>query len=105
LPIATDEGVPAPGQEFLRPVFFSKVNSLVPHRDSMAPPKLPADAPVSDFLHPVRVSLGPAFRMKCDAAFLHRFGGGFQARIFQEPLLTQIRLDRHMAALAVADVV
>ena len=78
----------------------------IPHRNAMPPPELAADAPVLDVLQPVVVNLRPALGMKTAsrrsathrARFLH-------ARILQEPLLAQARLDRHIGALAEADVV
>ena len=71
----------------------------------MPPPKLAADAPVLEIFHPVRVSLGPALGAELDVAVRHRVGGFLHAGIFQEPLHGNARLDRHMSALGVTDVV
>ena len=43
--------------------------------------------------------------MKFHLALRHHRAGFFHARIFQKPLLAQARLDRHIGAFAVADVV
>ena len=62
-----DVGVSAPS----RPSGVSRAFGLglpIPHRHPMPPPKLAADAPVAEVVHPVRVGLAPALRMERDAA-------------------------------------
>ncbi len=94
----------------------------------MSPPKLAADAPVLDVAHPVVINLRPPLRMEAHGApnsdsacffcvsrradseigaprLLHARAGFFHARIFQEPLLAQARLNRHIRAFAITDVV
>src|SRR5262249_30691011 len=88
----------------LRAGLSARLVFLIPYRDAMPPPQLTADTPVSDVVHPMSVGFGPAFRVKSDPAFLNGFGGRLDARIFHEPLLAQEWLDRHMAPLAVADI-
>src|SRR5436190_416574 len=71
----------------------------------MAPPQLTADTPVLEVRHPMVVNLDPTFRKKPHAT-LGNYSFGFRLFwIAQEPLLAQTRLDRHVGALAVADVV
>ena len=77
----------------------------IPHGNAMPPPQLAADAPVLDVGHPVFVNFRPALGDKADLARRHRIEGGRHLRIAQKPLLAQPRLDRHIGALAVADVV
>ena len=76
----------------------------VPGRDAVAPPELARDAPVADVLEPVDVRLREALRHELDAAVLD----GLDSRLgkalhLDEPLLRDERLDRRMAARAVAD--
>ena len=71
----------------------------------MSPPKLSADAPVFNVVHPMIVNLGPTIRIKSDLALGHGSVRFLHARVFHEPLLAQVRLDGDMAALAVADLV
>src|SRR5439155_26678816 len=51
----------------------------VPHRNSMAPPKLAADAPILNIIHPVVIDLRPALREEAhffgERARLGRSGG------------------------------
>src|SRR5580765_55904 len=71
----------------------------------MAPPQLAADAPIPNVAHPMRIGFAPSLGMESDALVLDSFGGGLETGIFQKPLLAQIRLDRHLTTLAVADAV
>ena len=75
-----------------------------PNRDAMAPPKLPADAPILDVLEPMLVNLFPTLGTKTNRSPLAHRGARFRhLRIFQKPLFAQPRLDRHPGALAEAD--
>src|SRR5258706_9415955 len=71
----------------------------------MAPPKLPADAPILQIGHPMIVDLGPAFWKKTHLTALHDFARRIGNWILHEPLLGKPRFDRHIGALAVTDVV
>ena len=74
-----------------------------PGRDAVAPPDLPADAPVADVLHPAVEGAVPGVRVEPDAAFLnrgHRLVG--QRANADEPLLGGGRLDHRAAAVALA---
>ena len=71
----------------------------------VAPPHLPADAPVLNVLQPLRVNLFPVLREEADQPIAHhrqRFGG---FRVAQEPLLAQARFDDRLRAFAHAHVV
>ena len=71
----------------------------------MAPPELPAEAPVADVAHPMHVGLRPALRIKLDGAGLDGVDGLGDLRIPEEPLLAQVRLNGHVGAFTVAHVV
>ena len=71
----------------------------------MPPPELAGDAPVLNASQPVVVNLRPALGKKLHRAIRHARARLLDARVFQKPLLAQARLDRHVGALAVADVV
>ncbi len=45
----------------------------IPHRDSVPPPQLPADAPVLDVIHPTQENFREAIRHKCNLSLAHRF--------------------------------
>ena len=77
----------------------------VPDGDPVAPPELAADAPVLDVVQPVQVHLGPPLRMEPDQPVADRRLGLLDPRIAQPPLPREARLDRHVRALGVADVV
>jgi hypothetical protein len=66
----------------------------VPHRDSMPPPQLTADAPIADILHPVKIDFGEMLRDDGYLPFLYsldgRFGQGFG---MDKPLLARPRFD------------
>ena len=60
----------------------------------MAPPELPADAPVLDVVHPFVVSLRPVFGHETNRATLDSFDSRFRKRLnFHVPLIGQIRFD------------
>src|SRR5437879_11375285 len=71
----------------------------------MSPPKLAADAPVFDLVHPMAISLSPALGIEFYSTFFNGFSGSLDARIFHEPLLAEIGFDRNVSALAITDVV
>ena len=76
----------------------------VPNGDAVAPPDLPADAPVADVLHPVRVRALEAARDERDAPALHRFHRRSRQRLYPDvPLHRDDRLHDGARALAVAD--
>mmetsp|Transcript_29965 Transcript_29965/g.66349 ORF Transcript_29965/g.66349 Transcript_29965/m.66349 type:complete len:205 (-) Transcript_29965:1398-2012(-) len=69
-------------------------------RDAVAPPQLPADAPVLDVLQPVVVDLLKPVRDEADVALLHRLqGGGGQGGHAHKPLLAHQRLNDLTTAL------
>ncbi len=75
----------------------------VPDGNAVAPPELPADAPVPDVLHPVLVGALEALGNETDAPVAHRVEGGARQRLdAHEPLLRDDRLDDGAGALAVA---
>ena len=76
-----------------------------PDRDAMSPPKLAADAPVLNVRQPVIINFCPAVGMKLHHTARHRRLGQLHARILQEPLLTQARLDGHTRALTETNLV
>ena len=86
---------------------------VIPGRDAVPPPDLPADAPVLDVLQPLEVGLGPVLGHDADATFLDRRdrrpGNGSQsagaavrlglAGEIHVPLVGQIRLDHGAGAI------
>jgi hypothetical protein len=67
----------------------------------MAPPELPADAPIPDFVHPIVIDPGPGLGHETYAAFLNRADGGRRQRLdVDEPLIGQQRLENRVAAIA-----
>src|SRR6266568_9555780 len=82
-----------------------RLRYFIPRRDPVSPPNLPADAPIPNVLEPLGVNLFPMRRKKPNemiAYYVERF---LRFRIAQEPLLADPRLDRHIAAVAKADIV
>ena len=71
----------------------------------MSPPDLAADAPILNVLQPLRVNLFPVRGKEPDQMIAHHGERFLRFRITQKPLLAQPRLDRHVAALAEADIV
>src|SRR3546814_10833797 len=66
--------------------------AVVPRRNLVPPPKLTADAPGLDVLHPVEIGLGPGFRHKAGFAAAHRLDRRFrQRRRIEQPLVGQPR--------------
>jgi hypothetical protein len=73
----------------------------VPHRELMAPPELPRDAPGPQVLHPVDVDPAPAFGHEAHAAVAHHLGGRLLELVHaHEPLQRDERLDVGAATLA-----
>ena len=110
-----DRERPQPGTEpgiqhifFLTPpVAFRRIHAhihfvggiFVPRRDPVSPPDLTADAPVLNVLHPMEISLRPAFRIEFDRAVADRFDRGFGQFVhLDEPLVAQQRFDLDAAA-------
>src|SRR3546814_7202585 len=54
--------------------------AVVPRRNLVPPPKLTADAPGLDVLHPVEIGIGPGFRHKAGFAAAHRLDRRFRQR-------------------------
>ena len=76
----------------------------VPDRDAVAPPQLARDAPVVQVVDPVEVPLLHLLRVDLDPAVADRVTGGLGERAdLDPPLHGQTRLDRGLAARAVAD--
>ena len=71
----------------------------------MPPPHLAADAPILQVGHPVVIDLRPAVGVEFHLAVGHDGLAFLHARVFEEPLLAQTALDRHVGALGVAEVV
>ena len=74
---------------------------VVPRRDPMAPPELPADAPVLDVAHPLEIGARPVLRDETDGAVLdgldRRRGERRDAHI---PLVREVGLDDRPGAVA-----
>ena len=84
--------------------------AAVPDGDTVSPPELTADAPVSDVLQPVEVDAGEPLRDDAYVALGHcavglsrDAGGLLVAAHVDKPLHTDERLDHGGATLAVAD--
>ena len=74
---------------------------VVPGWYAVAPPELPADAPVLDVAHPLEVHAGPGFRHETHAAVGDGADGGLGQRLdVDEPLIGQQRLQDGVAAVA-----
>src|SRR5437879_575273 len=71
----------------------------------MSPPKLAADAPILDVLHPMVVHLAPTLREKSHLPTTDNFTGWLCARILQEPLFGQARFNWYIRTFAVAYIV
>ena len=71
----------------------------------MSPPHLTADAPVLNVLQPLRVNLFPMRGKETNEMITHDCERFLCFRVTQEPLLTESRLDGHVAAIAEPDVV
>src|SRR5207237_7006558 len=71
----------------------------------MSPPNLPANAPVLNIFDPLFVNFLPMLWKEADQMFFDDRERFFRFWVTQEPLLAQPRLDRHVAAIAEADVV
>src|SRR4051794_33887545 len=73
----------------LRHFTFDAITLPVPRRYAMAPPHLPADAPVLDVFQPLRVNLFPMLRKEPDQVIAHDRERLFRLRVTQEPLLAE----------------
>src|SRR5690606_30209049 len=74
---------------------------VVPGRDPVPPPQLPADGPVLDVLQPVAVGVDPVGRHELDRAVLHQLQAAPAHLVHRhEPLVGQVRLDHLAAAVA-----
>jgi len=72
----------------------------------MAPPKLAADAPIVDVLHPIGVSLLVLIGRELDMSLLDRFDSFVSQRLYlDEPLRGKARLDGRLTSVAVAHVI
>ena len=78
----------------------------VPCGNAMAPPELARDAPVVNVLHPLEVGLLVHLRREADVLLADGCLGLVGQRLnLDEPLRREARLDRRLAAVAVAHVV
>src|SRR5262245_44105501 len=76
----------------------------VPHRNTMSPPQLAADAPILDVFHPVVISLLEALGHNFDASIFYGFERSFSQRLNgHKPLFRDHRLDNFAAALRTRD--
>src|SRR4029077_17878326 len=78
---------------------------LIPRRYPVSPPHLTAYAPVANVLQPLRINFFPVRWKETDEMVTDNCQRFFCFRITQEPLLTESRLDWHVAAVAESDVV
>src|SRR5437879_2625418 len=77
----------------------------VPSRDAVSPPHLPADAPISNVLQPLRVNFLPMPGKESDQLIAHHRQRLFCFGISQKPLFTDAWLNWHIAAIAEPDIV
>ncbi len=78
---------------------------LVPDRNPVSPPELPADAPVLNVFEPMQIRLFPSLGEEFDMAVPHRLFCFLHPRVFEEPLLGQPRFDGDARPLGIPDVV
>ena len=71
----------------------------------MPPPELTTDAPILKPPHPVVISLGPTLGIKFHIPIGDAVAGLMLAGVFQEPLLRQAWLNRHIGTLTEANVI
>ena len=77
---------------------------VIPGRDAVPPPQLPADAPVFDPVHPVEIGFAPVGGYEFDPAVLDGLDGRPGERgDFYVPLVGQIRLDNGLRAIPARD--
>ena len=77
------------------------VIAVVPRRDAMPPPQLPAHAPVLDVAHPFEIGARPVLRHEAGATLLHgRDGRRGERGDLHVPLVGEIRLEHRTAAIA-----
>ena len=73
-----------------------------PNRNPMTPPQLPTNAPVAFLTQPVEICLGITLRKKPNAAIFNGVNRVLRQGVhLHEPLITQERLNRRLAAVAV----
>ena len=78
----------------------------IPRRDAMAPPKLAADAPVFDILHPIVIDLLQTFGDKLGFPAANYLDCRLGQRLhLHKPLLRDARFNRAVAAVARTNVV
>ncbi len=74
---------------------------VIPGRDAVPPPELPADTPVLDVVHPVEVGLRPVLGNEANPAGLDGLDRGFRERLdLHVPLIGEVRLDNRVRAIA-----
>ena len=79
---------------------YKFVVTVVPCRNALTPPELPAYAPVAHILHPVPVDIPELVREEPDRIIHHRVEGGFGGILhLHEPLQRELRLNDGMCAL------
>ena len=105
LVLAERHGVAVPGQRLRRgtgfvPCHVDVAVAVIPGRDPVSPPQLPADAPVLDAVHPVEVGALPVLGHEADPAVLDGADGRFgERRDAHVPLVGQPRLDDGVGAV------
>src|SRR4030081_414152 len=77
---------------------------MIPDRNLVTPPKLPADTPIADVLNPVLKALDPALWPKLNLSGSDRSQGTINLRISKEPLFAQSRLAGAPSVVALSDV-
>ena len=88
----------------LIPAHINIALGVIPGRDTMTPPKLPADAPVLNVAQPFKIGFGPVFGHEFNLAVPHGLDGGFGQRLNTDiPLIGQIGLDHGLGAIAARD--
>ena len=76
----------------------------VKYRNTMTPPKLPGNVPITKVIHPREIGLRPALGMEGDVSFANRLCSRFFKLINgNKPLLGEPWLKRCSAAIAVHD--
>src|SRR4029077_3426833 len=74
--------------------------AVVPRRDAMPPPQLPAHAPVLDVAHPLEIGPRPVLRHEAGATlFYGRDGRRGERGDLHEPLVGEIGLEHRAAAI------
>src|SRR3989338_4621303 len=77
---------------------------VVPGWDTVSPPDLSGDTPITDIFHPVKIDFRPTFWIEFNffvfGGFECKFGHG---RHFYKPLFGKMRLDHGIAAVTMTN--